>query len=437
MRDGQSTRANRGFGLLAALGALMALLGIALDLLPGTSPGLNFPQLLLILAGAALAALGYALRDPRRRRAIASHLTRRWLYLAGISLVTLLILEAALTIGGLPSYFPPDVPQTFLQPVPWWTCDEAGCHYVYEEIVAACQRGELRKRRCIVNRQGFHDTQDFVAAADHDQRLRVLILGDSFAFGGSAEIGKSFVETIERDLPDAIVWNTAIPGAGTSQALLSYQAFAPLLRPQIAILAFYMNDFDDNMMPVDSYFMGVDDTGYQLSIRQYQVDLRGALQKRDGQADLYYRYHLVEPPANEAHRLLGVTRLGALLLRTGDAAAQMISQMEGGRLHAQVDATRQALTKLRDAAQPETDLLLLLIPRREDLTGAGAHYQHAITLARELDLPYVDTLPLLESADYARHPDVHWSTAGHQKIGRLLSDCLRGFQAGGDFGLCA
>ena len=56
------------------------------------------------------------------------------------------------------------------------------------------------------------------------------VLGDSFTAGYNAEIGKSYVETIEANLPDSIVWNTAIGGTGTNHALASFESLAPLLK---------------------------------------------------------------------------------------------------------------------------------------------------------------------------------------------------------------
>ena len=135
----------------------------------------------------------------------------------------------------------------------------------------------------------------------------------------------------------------------------------------MTILGFYMNDFDDNMMPVDSYFMGVDAEHSQLSIRQYQIDLRGNVIKLDRQSDLFYRYHLVDPPVSELHRMVGTTRLGSLGLRALDAVQQMISKAEGTRVNRRVAVTEDYLRSLREAAaRAETQLLVLLIPRRED-----------------------------------------------------------------------
>lgn len=430
---------DRVFSLLSILGAVIAVFGLAFDLVPGASPGFSIPQLLMIVSGLVLAGFGLALgKRQRRARAIAS--TRRN-FRAGLALigVTLLALEIVLSVGGLPTYFPRDVPEQFLSPAPWWTCDEAGCHYVYEEMVTACDRGEVTDFRCIVNKQGFHDTQDFVPASDKADRLRILSLGDSFAFGGSADVGKSYIETIERHIPQALVWNTGIPGAGTNQALMSFNVYAPILKPQVTILGFYMNDFDDNMMPVDSYFMGVNAAGKNLSIRQYQVDLQGNLLKLDQQSDLYHRYHRVDPPVNDIHRLVGTTRLGSLGLRVLDAARQMLSKADGIRLSRLVYVTREHLIALRGAAaQRDTQLLVLLIPRREDLSGMGTLYQNALRLMDELRIPYLDPIDVLDSeTDYAAPPDVHWSNSGHQKIGEILTHCLQLFQTHGDFERCA
>lgn len=402
-------------------------MGLAFDYIPGASPGLNLPQLILICAGLALAITSLVLRAPRARELSAFALKRRLPLCLLVAGATLLLLELALSLAGLPTYFPHSVPENFLKPAPWWTCDAAGCHYVYDEVMAACERGEVKGRRCIVNSQGFHDTQEFVAGAGLHAGLRVLILGDSFAYGNSAKAGMSFVEAIERAFPSAIVWNTAMPGAGANQAVMSYQAYAPLLRPQITILGFYMNDFDDNIMPVDSYYYGVSDSLPPLAIRQYQVDLQGNVIALKRQSDLYYRYLGVDPPANEAQRLLGTTQLGSLLIRSHNAALQMLSQSVGERLRQQADATRFHLRTLRDAAD-DTELLLLLIPRREDLDQPGARFQLAQRLSDELGINSLNLRQSLIDSDYAPRPDVHWNSAGHQKVGALLNTCLAAFK---------
>ena len=160
------------FTLLALLGSAIAILGVAFDLVPGASPGLSIPQLLMIFGGLVLAFGAFYLRRPSKRHLALVTLKKNLRTGIIVVMVTLLVLEFVLVAAGLSTYFPHEIPEKFLDPVPWWTCDESGCHYVYEEMIAACERGDLRDLRCIVNRQGFHDTEDFVVGVDFEERLR-------------------------------------------------------------------------------------------------------------------------------------------------------------------------------------------------------------------------------------------------------------------------
>jgi|GEM_PF-676059 len=432
-----SKRLDLLFTVLAGIGLLITAVGIGLDLIPGTSPGLSGPQILMIVGGVVITVTGLLLRNASLRQAIFGNLLKNLAISVLLTVITLVMIEMVLGVVNMPTRYPTEIPDTFLTEVSWWTCDEAGCHYVYDEMNKACENKEVSGRRCMVNQQGFHDSQDFVYDDAFDDKLRVLMLGDSFTFGGTAEIGSSFVETVESNLPDAVVWNTGIPGAGTNQAGASFEVYAPVLDPQIAILGFYLNDFEDNMMPHDSYFMGVDDTNYPLSIRQYMIDDNGNVTKLDSQSDLYFRYFQVDPPSSALDRFVGTTRVGSLVLNTGDAIQQMINKSNGIRLGRQIDATREHLITVRDYADDNAiDFFILLIPSREDLTALTPRYLSAVQLFEELGIPYLNPLEDLVADDYAPDPDIHWSTAGHVKVGDMLTDCLIVFEETDDLNNC-
>ena len=432
---------NIAFTLLAGLGLLLALLGLGMDILLGTHPGLNLPQLLLVAGGLLGSLAAFRLRRGDARRRVWSYIRKHWRALLVTTVLTMLALELVLAIAGIDTYYPSHhIPEAPLEEAPWWICDELGCRFDQDEMAAACENGKISGRRCIVNRQGFHDRQDFAAGADFDERLRILMLGDSFAFGMSADIGKSYVETIESNLPQAIVWNTGIRGVGTQQALRLFQAYAPLLQPQIAILGFYMNDFEDNILPIDRWIV-VD----RVFLQQYRLDDQGNITKLDLQAAYYHSLGFM-PPENEIHRLVGATRLGSLALKTVDIVRWgrravfppewLLSgaRGEGGAF----DVTREYLRDLRDAAAAQdTALLTLLIPTWKDLAAAGQRYQAAAQLMKELEMPYLDPRPLLDAElDYPQELKSHWNSAGHQKIGRLLSACVKAFQIHGDWSDC-
>lgn len=434
---------NAAFTLLAAHGILMVLLGLGIDFLPGGYPGLNLPQLLLIAAGLMLFLVSFALRAAHVRQQVWEKIRKYPKLGLVITVITLLALEFALVAADMPTSFPPALPETSFKRVPWWTCDKSGCHYVHDAIKAACESGELSnqswltKRHCMINRQGFHDTQDFTAGDDLDERTRILILGDSFAFGLSAEIGKSFVETIEARFPQSIVWNTGIVATGTKQALASFQVYAPVLQPQMTIYSFYVNDFYDNMFPVRNLiWVETEQSGAAI--------VRGWLYQ-----DRYYTYP-IEVPASEIERLIGTTRLGSLALRLIDVVEDVLftdpceayfefTERTDVCFERQVDVMSEVLQALRDsAAAQDTALLVLLIPHREEIPPPRLSlHQAAMQILKELEMPYLNPIHLLDTEfDYAPKPDDHWNSAGHQKIGTMLSDCIEAFQIRHDLSDC-
>ena len=434
MNEKRTAALNIVFALLAALGILTALLGIGMDALFGTRPGLSWAQLTLIAAGLLGSLIAFPLRRPSIRRRVWTAMRKHWRPSLVIAAATLIALELILAAAGIPPYFPlaiDEIPESFYEPAPWWTCDQAGCRYVYDQALAACENGEIKGRRCIVNRQGFHDTQDFIASADLDERMRILTLGDSFTFGASADIGSSYVETIEANFPQTVVWNAAISATGTEQALASFQTYAPILQPQLTILGFNTNDFTDNLFPMNRFLRLK--AAPNRAIQQYRIDRQGnAIQLNPHQ--LYHYAHGVEPPASEIERLIGTTRLGA-------PALKMLDILRGGLFESAlttqaIDLTRGYLRALRDAAAQDSTLLILLIPAAADLDAPGLRYQTARQLMRELALPYIDPSRALDADDYMPPPDGHWNTAGHQKIGALLSDCLQAFQISFDLSDC-
>lgn len=432
------THVNRIFSALGIGGLIVAAIGAGLDLVPGASPGFSAPQLLLFGGGLGLSAAGFVLRGHRRRQLTLRWLRANALKVCLVALITLVLLELALSLGGQPTWFPPDAPETFLEPVDWWTCDSAGCHFVYDEMAAYCETSQIGGRFCVTNRQGFHDTQDFVPSADMADRFRVLVLGDSFAFGRVADIGASFVDLMEAALPEAIIWNAAIPGSGTNQALATHASFAPALEPHLTILGFYMNDFDDNLLPIDSYFLGVSPDHGEVFVRQYQIDFWGKVRKLERQSDLYYRFHGVDPPISEFHRLLGLTRIGSLGIMTTDAALQMFTRLGGSRHRRSVDVTRGYLATLRDQVQAGgAAFLVLAIPRHEDLDQPGARYRSTLLMLDELGIAAIDIADQLQAqADYAIPQDTHWTNSGHRKAAAALISCLEQFQSSGDLNSC-
>ena len=424
--------------ILISLGILIAFGGIAVDYLwPAASPGINLPQLLVIIAGLAI-----SLTAVRARRVggeeinrIAMPASKRAAVAIAISALTLLILEIVLILSGWSTYFPVEVSYDDVKLVDWWKCDDLGCRYHYETAMEACAANLISGRHCKVNRQGFADSDDFVTSADFAERTRIMVLGDSFTQGFSADIGNLYVEVLEASLPESVVWNLGIAATGTSQALATFREYAPRLKPTITVLGFFNNDFRDNVVPLHAAMLleAYDGTVHRVRGIRF-VD--SWVNRSDLPIETFYAYavHGSRPPRNDLERLIGLTRLGSLLLRLDD---QLRRANDTSLLSYQKELTRGYLTDLRDAAMAQDGIFLaLLIPSREDVDVSGVLYSSAIQLMEELDIPYMRLASTLHPVeDYA--PDGHWNNSGHQKAGAILADCVNEFIASADISNCA
>ena len=362
---------------------MIAAYGVALNyLLLEQGAGFRLPQLLVVAAGLLICFGAMQLRRERIRSRLIAIGPKQIASAAVISALTLLGLEIVFTATGMATYFPSDISLSHVEAVPWWICEDLGCHYHYENAVSACANGVTSGRHCIVNRQGFADSEDFQAGPDYADKTRIFVMGDSFTHGFTAQVGKSYVETLEAALPDIIVWNAGITATGTSQAVAAFEAFAPRLRPQLSILGFYMNDFLDNQMPMGGGVHLQDSNGKQFFALRFQLDRWGNPFEVPNDVNFAYVSRELNPPTSEMERALGLTRLGSLALRLLDSLSEPFRRAATER---QEQITRQYLTQLRDAASElDSVLLVLLIPQASDIGDPGDEYRLAVKLMDEL-----------------------------------------------------
>ncbi len=101
------------------------------------------------------------------------------------------------------------------------------------------------------NALGMRDREIPLKAAG---TYRVLVSGDSWAFGPGVEIGQTFPKVLERKLNAAFpdrrfeVFNAGVEGYGTDQELLLLRRHIDEIKPDLVLLEFYPgNDVSDNL----------------------------------------------------------------------------------------------------------------------------------------------------------------------------------------------
>ena len=105
--------ANAVVAAFFVFGIAIALLGIGVDLLPGSTSGINLPQLLMITGGLLLASIAYGLRRVELRRRAKEVFKRHFMVALVVTVVTVLTLEFILVLINITPYFPVEIPEEY------------------------------------------------------------------------------------------------------------------------------------------------------------------------------------------------------------------------------------------------------------------------------------------------------------------------------------
>lgn len=79
-----------------------------------------------------------------------------------------------------------------------------------------------------------------------NEKKRVLVLGDSFAWGFGVQLKERFTELIESRNTGIEIINAAVAGYSSDQQLLYFQNEGYKYKPDVVLLLFYENDFLGN-----------------------------------------------------------------------------------------------------------------------------------------------------------------------------------------------
>ncbi len=133
------------------------------------------------------------------------------------------------------------------QPCIYWSDAEWGYRYRPNAVGRKHYRFE-QDNEVRINSQGFHDVERIPGAGSG--ALRVAALGDSFTAAIHVPVAKTWTQVAERALGKSLarpvqVHNLGIDGTGTSVHLAVLERVLPALRPDLVVLAFFVNDFED------------------------------------------------------------------------------------------------------------------------------------------------------------------------------------------------
>lgn len=361
-----------------------------------------------------------------------THALRIITIVSGI-IVTLFLIEVALALAGVFPIYQVNFEAKHDGTI---SCDDTiGCHHNYDVITAECtQHVHLMMRHCNINQDGYFDSDDFQSLDDLGAH-RILLMGDSFTFGYTAEIGRSWAEVAEQTIQDLdiTVWNAATPGTATQNAILKLEQFTPSLNPQLAILGFHFTDIYDNTLPIDQWY--ILDTGRSGGIWVKQYRLTDALEvEQVSPTALYFRAQGVDvTDLARWQRVLLSTRTGTVILPRLMGLQlrkepQTYFERPEGWYEAGLKATSTYLQELKSIAdQHRVQLLVLVIPDNVYLKWNTSTHDDITNMLDSLSIAYITVDDLVNLDDYVNdNPnDTHWNNSGHGKAGQRVGACLR------------
>lgn len=307
--------------------------------------------------------------------------------------------------------------------------------------------------RVKTNALGMRDREPNDEAASN--RLRVLTLGDSFAFGLGVDADKTFQRLLEKRLQERYkrpieVLNSGIPGYGTCQEEILLKELSPRLKPNLTILCFYMgNDLYDNLYCMESGVMServID--GAFVSNKRYHVksdDLE--LKKIQNPIQRFligssYAYNYIDQKISGFQMQVGLKPKTNTLFKSIE---KFHCKQDGEEQEKVYALTKELFAKMRDQCKEQGCVFAVaLFPAKaqitpelfdEQLRGFGVKEEdYSIDkpnlrlrrIAEELGIPAADLYEpfhLREKEPLYYVQDGHWTELGH----RLAADNLYDF----------
>jgi hypothetical protein len=310
------------------------------------------------------------------------------------------------------------------------------------EIPVPGQRGERKipgvySFRYSNNSLGWRGRREYREAKGTD--YRVLLLGDSFAYGTGVDDDQTFAALVEKDLiagqMSVEVLNAGCPGKGTDYELKSFQTVGRKFNPDLTVLGFFANDFQDNVR--GEYYT----IGRRGDLQVKPLDCRRGTVKGVLDHLPAYSWLLSWSQAANLIKQAGVKVLINRARRSdpGDARGLVVSYARGASGFS--TATSRGLTQIYlgqlNAAvrQAGGALMMFYIPISQEVleyrqTRTTSPDERAIQrIAAQNGLMLWSLTPLLahsgQSIDRLYYPEGHWTAAAHAIAARYLSRLIQ------------
>ena len=262
---------------------------------------------------------------------------------------------------------------------------------------------------------------------------RVVVLGDSFTDGSEVGDRELFTWYLQNCLDATEVINLGVYGYSTAQELIALENFGIRYSPDIVLMVTISNDFDENVVGLQSFGVAPRFVLDGEGLRFEGTDSASA-------RSLFLQTNLPAPSIVHQHSLLYYFLNHYLYHRIAYGKISEVKEQRAAMLSPEDKAElyRRLVNRMREVTEQNgADLIVVFGYWRSELIQNEASPRSA--LARQLSndgIQVVDLFEPLRQAELQSEPslyyqeDIHWNTSGHRTIADLLSSVLRQQAAG-------
>ena len=271
-----------------------------------------------------------------------------------------------------------------------------------------------------------------------EEIIRLVVLGDSFVWGYGVEEEDRFTNLIDSSSPSLEAINMGVCGYSTDQELLLFENKGIALDPDVVLLMFHFNDWDQNLSP-----RGLGYPKPYFSLEDAKLTLENVPVPRMGLAmrtATFTRRHLVLPNLiwYRLELLQNWFKLRQAITRGlhGDAPVELVANKvlrSGTPMLKSLEINELALAlaligRFRDQSQQvQASLALVFVP----LPSFGGRKLERLAVKRdvlrqgveEMGIHVLDLTSAFDKADTRDlyiEKDYHWNSTGHSLAAREI-----------------
>jgi hypothetical protein len=288
--------------------------------------------------------------------------------------------------------------------------------YTNENGIVVANKDHFKQQQTFINQAGFRN-KEFENL--DTQKAKILLIGDSFTWGLSADpLSSSFADILKKDTTYETI-NCGIPVADPVQYEAIAKLYIPKIKPQLVFVILYLGN---DIMMTDRKIIPHKPLYFFTNAGAMMAEDNGQIFQSAQEAYNYYRNekYFISTPQSITEKLALKSALISLILGLEN---RWLEKQKLEDIITQLTVTKNHLRSLSEICAKNKCLFrFILLPKMEEANRKEVFFRKKYAaIFLDADIGKECVLPsTLTAADYKPNPDGHLNNNGHEKIAKIL-----------------